>query len=95
MFRVLVDTSVWIDLAKDHREQPVIGALEALIEAREIALIVPQIVIDEFQRNRARVITETRRSLQSHFRLVREAVSRFGEPEFKRQHPESAVRGRP
>jgi hypothetical protein len=42
-------------------------------------LVVPQIVLDEFERNKARVIKETQRSLQSHFRMVREAVDRFGE----------------
>jgi hypothetical protein len=56
MFRLLIDTSVWLDLAKDYREQPVIGALEDLVAAGEIELIVPQIVIDEFNCNKARVI---------------------------------------
>jgi hypothetical protein len=42
-------------------------------------LVVPQIVLDEFERNKARMIAETQRSLQSRFRLVREAVNRFGE----------------
>src|SRR3954454_7063935 len=79
MLRLLVDTCVWLDLAKDYREQPVIGALEDLIQAREIELIVPQVVVDEFTRNKARVIADAQRSLQSHFRLVREAVNRFGD----------------
>jgi predicted nucleic acid-binding protein len=83
MFRLLIDTSVWLDLAKDYREQPVIGALEDLVAAGEIELIVPQIVVDEFNRNKARVIDEARRSLQSHFRLVREAVNRFGTDDYR------------
>lgn len=29
--RLLVDTCVWLDLAKDYRDQPVISALEDLI----------------------------------------------------------------
>lgn len=77
--KLTVDTCVWLDLAKDYRQQPVIGALEDLVKAREIELLVPEVVIDEFDRNKARVIEETRRSLQSHFRLVREAVNRFGD----------------
>jgi hypothetical protein len=83
VLRLVVDTCVWLDLAKDYREQPVIGALEDLIKVDEIELIVPQIVLDEFQRNKARVIEEAQRSLQSHFRLVREAVNRFGEDTYK------------
>ena len=78
MFRLLVDTSFWLNLAKDYREQPVISELEDLVAAGEIELIVPQIVVDEFNRNKARVVDDARRSLQSHFRLVREAVNRFG-----------------
>jgi hypothetical protein len=81
--KLLVDTCVWIDLARDYREQPVIGALGDLIKARAIDLVVPQIVLDELERNKARIITETQRSLQSHFRLVREAVNRFGDEGYK------------
>jgi len=83
VLRLVVDTCVWLDLAKDYREEPVIGALEDLIKAHEIELIAPQIVLEEFERNKARVIEETQRSLQSHFRLVREAVNRFGEDVYK------------
>ena len=83
MFRVLVDTCVWIDLAKDYRDQPIIGALEDLIAVKQIALIVPQVVVDEFQRNKSRVVEDARRSLQSHFRLVREAVNCYGDDEYR------------
>ena len=83
MLHLLVDTCVWLDLAKDYREQPVISALEDLIAARQIKLVVPQVVLDEFARNKGRVIEDARRSLQSHFRLVREAVSRFGDDEYR------------
>jgi hypothetical protein len=74
---------VWLDLAKDYREQPVISALEDLIASRQIKLVVPQVVVDEFRRNKSRVIEDARRSLQSHFRLVREAVNRFGDDEYR------------
>ncbi len=30
--KLLVDTCVWLDLAKDYREQPVIGAIEDLLK---------------------------------------------------------------
>jgi PIN domain-containing protein len=83
MLHLLVDTCVWLDLAKDYREQPVISALEDLIAARQVKLIVPQVVLDEFSRNRGRVVEDARRGLQSHFRLVREAVNRFGEDEYR------------
>lgn len=77
MLRVLIDTCVWLDLAKDHRQQPVIGALEELVGTGEVALLVPQVVIDEFTRNKDRVIAETQKSLSSHFRIVCDAVEQF------------------
>ncbi|UIF91826.1 DUF4935 domain-containing protein [Cupriavidus necator] len=55
------------------------SALEDLVQNGEIELIVPQQVLDEFDRNKARIIEEARRGLQSHFRLVRQAVNQFGE----------------
>ena len=52
MFRILIDTSVWLDLAKDPKSVPLLEVLEPLIKSREASLIVPKIVIDEFQRNK-------------------------------------------
>jgi hypothetical protein len=83
LIHLLIDTCVWLDLAKDYREQLVISALEDLISARQIKLVVPQVVVDEFNRNKSRVVEDARRSLQSHFRLVREAVNRFGDDEYR------------
>ncbi|MGD9921049.1 MAG: PIN domain-containing protein [Pseudorhodoplanes sp.] len=77
--KLLVDTCVWLDLARDHREAPTLDALHDLIEANELELIVPQLVLDEFDRCKGRVITDSRRSLQSHIRMVRDAVNRFGD----------------
>jgi hypothetical protein len=77
--KLLSDTSIWLDLAKDYRQQPVISALEDLVEAGAIDFLVPQIVLDEFARNKDRVALDAARSLKSHFNLVRDAVSRFGE----------------
>jgi hypothetical protein len=76
--KLLVDTSVWLDLAKDYRQQPVIAALEDLVAAGEIELIVPQVLLDEFARNKERVAIDPTRSLQSHFNLVRDAVIDLG-----------------
>ncbi|MER9445198.1 PIN domain-containing protein [Mesorhizobium sp. M0340] len=83
MLRVLVDTCVWLDIAKDYRQQPLIGALETLIGAGEVELLVPKVVLDEFARNKERVIAETQRSLNSHFRIVREAVAQFADDDYR------------
>lgn len=74
---LLIDTCVWLDLAKDHRQLPVLEAIAALNEAGELHIILPIIVVEEFERNKERVIADSKRSLSSHFRLVREAIVQF------------------
>ncbi|MDP3634004.1 PIN domain-containing protein [Phenylobacterium sp.] len=74
---LLVDTCVWLDIAKDYRQLPVLEATAALCEAGDLELILPQIVLEEFERNKDRVAAESKRSLSAHFRLVRDAVVRF------------------
>src|SRR5208283_4492247 len=78
MLRLLVDTCVWLDMAKDYRHQPTLAALEQLIEANEVALVLPRQTIDEFARNKDRVVRESGKSLSSTFKRVKEAVRQFG-----------------
>lgn len=78
MFRMLIDTCVWLDLAKDQRQVPVLGVVEELVTRGMLALIVPRVVIDEFRRNRERIARESAKSLSTHFRLVKDAVGKIG-----------------
>lgn len=82
--RLLIDTSVWLNLVKDYRQLPIIDALTYIWEADELELILPTVVVEEFARNKERVVGESRQSLSTHFRLVREALSRFESDEQRR-----------
>ena len=42
MFKILIDTCVWLDLAKDYQQQPILTALEDLIRMGDIELILPR-----------------------------------------------------
>jgi hypothetical protein len=75
---MLVDTCVWLDLAKDHRQVPVLGVVEEMVRLGMVTLIVPRVVLDEFKRNRERIAKESAKSLSAHFRLVKEAVGKIG-----------------
>ena len=75
--KLLIDTSVWLDLTKDPRHLPLLDALFAMTEVGETEIILPQIVLDEFVRNRERVPASSRASLSSHFKRVKDAVVRF------------------
>jgi hypothetical protein len=83
--RLLVDTCVWLDLAKDHGQQSLLAALEQLVKAGDVELIVPRTVLEEFASNKARIVEEAGRSFSGALRRAREAVDKFGDPKRKRK----------
>lgn len=83
MIKILIDTCVWLDLVKDTRSTPMVGALEDLIKSGSITLLAPEITIAEFSRNKERVLNSGQQSLKTHIRLVRAAVNRFAEDDYK------------
>jgi predicted nucleic acid-binding protein len=85
--RVFLDTSVWLDLAGNDASGPLLGALENLSKTRAIEVVVPQIVRDEFARNRERIIKESGRSLLSALKRAKVAVLKYGD---KRQGKKAA-----
>ncbi len=58
--------------------------LEEFIRRGDIALILPRTVVDEFARNKVRIIEESSRSLSSTLKRVKEVVEVFGDPEQKK-----------
>lgn len=82
-FKVLIDTCVWLDLAKDYQQQPILAALEELIRQGDVELILPRTVVEEFARNKDRVISDSSRSLSGTLKRAKEAVDKFGDPRWK------------
>jgi hypothetical protein len=78
MFKMLVDTCVWLDLAKDRRQLPLLDVIDEMIRLDMLSLIVPRLVLEEFQRNKQRVAEESRKGMSAHFHIVRDAVSKVG-----------------
>jgi len=83
VFKILIDTCVWLDLAKDYQQQAILTALEELARQGKVELILPRTVVDEFARNKARVVEESARSLSGTLKRVKEAVEKFGDPRRK------------
>lgn len=79
-FHLLIDTCVWLDIVKDQRQRELLDVLDSLIQARTVSLLLPQIVVDEFARNKERVIAEAGCSLAGAIKRVRDAVHRHGDP---------------
>lgn len=71
MLRLLVDTSVWLDLAKRRDGQRWIVPLRVLASQARLELLVPSLVLDEFERNRPRAEAAVSASVLERFRLLR------------------------
>lgn len=78
MFHVLIDTSVWLKLAQDHKLTPLLQVIEHMVRDKEVNLLVPRLVVDEFHRNKDRVLKESARSFTGHFAEVRKALAMAG-----------------
>src|SRR4051812_34690327 len=74
MFHVLIDTSVWLDLAADPRQRLMLDTLEAFKHLGHIRLIVPRLVVNEFKRNRDRIAKAGAKGLSSQVQQIKEAV---------------------
>ena len=59
MFNMLVDTCVWLDVAKDRSQLPLLDLMDEMIRLDLLRLLVPTTVLEEFQRNRDRVAQES------------------------------------
>ncbi len=78
MLRALIDTCIWLDLAKDRKQSPLLIALENLVADGEVSLIVPRIVLEEVARNKERIIKESQQSVSSACKNARRTVEMFG-----------------
>lgn len=71
MLHLLVDTSVWLDLAKRSGGQKLIHAIGQVVLDGDVELFVPGVVLDEFERNRGRIEASMTTSVSDRFKLLR------------------------
>jgi hypothetical protein len=84
MFHVLLDTCVWLKLAEDYRQTPLLQVVRGAIDLQRMKLILPRQVVDEFRRARPRVVKTAERSYASHFLEIRRAIDKVGGDKRKR-----------
>lgn len=77
---ILIDTCVWLNLAKNQSDEPIISALEKMVQSGAVSLIVPNMIKEEFARNKDKVAEITRQRLSQEFRKIRKVVEQFGDP---------------
>src|SRR5260370_38993676 len=80
---MLVDTCVWLDLAKDYGQKSLLGALDDMVKNGYVTLILPRTVGDEFTRNKTRLIEDSARGAMSGLKRAKDVTIQFGDPKRK------------
>ncbi|WP_182876105.1 PIN domain-containing protein [Microbispora sp. H10670] len=78
MLRLLVDTSVWLDMAKHRDGQKLIVPIRVFYFQKRLRLIVPSLVLDEFERNRPRVEASVSASVVERVRQLKNDLNEYG-----------------
>ncbi len=81
VLRLLVDTSVWLDLARSRSGQALIVPIRVLKHWQRLELLVPQVVIDEFERNRPNAEARVTQSIADRFRELRRDLHEYADPD--------------
>lgn len=83
--RLLLDTCVWMDLATEPREQQLMWVLQGLVREKFVELLVPQLVLDEWTRNRDKTLKKDRERMTTALRTARWAVQQIGSKKDKQR----------
>lgn len=75
---LFIDTCIWLNIAKSKNQDALVGALEHLIDSDEVKVVVPELIKEEFNRNRDRVLASTRQRLAQEFKQIRAIVDAHG-----------------
>lgn len=71
MIHLLVDTCVWLDIALDPRLAPLLEVIDRGLERQALALVVPDVVVIELDRNSGSVQHKTKKAFEA---MVRGAI---------------------
>src|SRR5689334_13893413 len=77
MLRLLVDTSLWLDLAQRRDGQKWIVPIRVLAHQGHLQLLVPALVLEEFERNRPRAEGAVTTKVRERVRLLRQDLSAY------------------
>ena len=77
MLRLLVDTSTWLDMATRRDGQKWIVPLRVFMFRGKLELLVPTLVIEEFDRNRPRLEAAVTASVLDRLRQLRRELREF------------------
>jgi hypothetical protein len=83
MFKILADTCIWENLAKDPQQRPLLNVMFELETSGDLGLIVPRIVLEEFGRRKDRITKENTRSVSGTLKRIKEVVGKYGDGDGK------------
>ena len=83
MFKILADTCVWENLAKDPQQRPLLNVIFELECSGDLGLIVPRIVLEEFERRKERISKENTQSVSSLLKRIKAIVGKHGDGDGK------------
>jgi hypothetical protein len=81
VLRILIDTSVWLDIARRRDGQQIIVPIRVLFFQKKLDLLVPSIILSEFERNRPRAEAAATDSVRERFRLLKQDLKEYGDSE--------------
>lgn len=77
MIYITLDTCVLLDISTKNNNLPLVSALEALTSASIVTLVIPKLVITEYNRNKDAVARRTSKRLSYEFKQVKKLVNEF------------------
>lgn len=77
MIYIFLDTCVLLDISTKKNDLPLVSALEELVSSGVITLVVTDLVVDEYERNKEDVANKTAKRLSQEFKQVKAVVSEF------------------
>ncbi|WP_204366840.1 PIN domain-containing protein [Mycobacterium sp. UM_CSW] len=83
VLHLLIDTSTCLDLAKRRDGQRLIRPLQSLIEDGHVVLLVPQVIVEEFERNREGVEKTMTSSLTERIKAFRTELTAYAEMDYR------------
>lgn len=78
MLHLMIETSTLLDVAKRRDGQKWIVALRLNVQWGNLNLLVPSLVVDEFERNRPRIEASMTASVAERFRQIRRDFDEYG-----------------
>lgn len=71
---LMLDTCVWLDMAKNPSLQTLALTLKQLLDSNEINILITDIIKEEFQRNKERVIDASRKKISQEISNVKSLI---------------------